>query len=199
MSRWEALHDRARELEAERRRRELEEQVSLAARMEVDAWAELALVTVWKELEEVLQKRSSDFARGSGTEVRISERRHTRWAGPNKTRMLAVETAAVTAYLYSHQVSGFAPTFHLVEWPTSPSSRRQRHKMVTLSVCRVERSGREGHRLVKPDPAVGSVDYDDIAYRVLELLVAGMRRAVCQRSVSFVEAVTAPELRPAAY
>jgi hypothetical protein len=194
MSRWEVLQDRARELEAERLRRENDEQVLRAARDELDAWAASALTSVWKGIEEVLEKRAADFQRGSGIEVRISERQHTRWAGTANTRMLAIETSAVTAYLYSHQVSGFAPTFHLVEWPTSPASRRQRHRMVTLSLCRVERVGLEDYKLSKSDPGVGSVDYDDIAYRVLELLVVGMRRAV-PRSMSFVEAVTAPELR----
>lgn len=194
MSRWEVLQDRARELEAERQRRENDEQVLRAARDEVDAWAAIALVSAWEQVESVLRKRVADFERGSGIEVEINERAHTRWAGANKTRMLAIETSTVAAYLYSHQVSGFAPTFHLVEWPTSPASRRQRHRMVTLSLCRVEREGLTNFKLMKADPAVGSVDYDDIAYRVLELLVVGMRRAV-PRSMSFVEAVTAPELR----
>jgi hypothetical protein len=195
MSRWEVLQDRARGLEAERQRREDEERALRAAREDVDAWATAALRSVWDRIESVLQKRVGDFQRGSGIEVRISEREHSRWAAGNKTRMLAIETSTVTAYLYSHQVSGFAPTFHLVEWPTSPASRRQRHRMVTLSLCRVERVGLDDFELVKADPGVGSVDYDDIAYRVLELLVVGMRRAV-PRSLSFVEAVTAPELRP---
>lgn len=199
MSRWEVLQDRARALEAERKRREDEELALRAARAEIDAWAERALARIWPELERVLEKRVGDFSRGSGIEVKISERHHTRWAGPNHTRMLALETASATAYLYSHRVSGFAPTFHLVEWPNSPSSRRQRHRMLTLSVCRVERDGVDGYRLVKADPAVGSVDYDEIAYRALELLVVGMRRAVAPRLPSFVEAVTAPELPAHAY
>jgi hypothetical protein len=199
MSRWEDLHDRARALEVERQRQEDETRALARARTEIDEWAERALGRIWVELLAVLERRVGDFSRGSGVEVRIAERQHTRWAGANRTRMFAVETPSVTAYLYSHQVSGFSPTFHLVEWPTSGAGRRQRHKMVTLSLARVEREGIDGHRLMKPNLAVGPVDYDDIAYRVLELVVAGMRRAVAPRLPSFVEAVTAPALSVGAH
>lgn len=196
MSRWQDLHDRARELERERQRQKHEELAFQAARAEIDAWASDALELVWREVERTLRRRVADFSRASSTEVTIAERHHTHWAGGNKTRMLATATEVATVYLYSHQVSGFMPTFHLVEWPTSPSSRRQRHRLLTLSLCRLVRVGRTEQRLVKADPAGQPLDYDDIAYRVLELLVVGMRRAAPRR-VSLGEAPTAPaELGP---
>jgi hypothetical protein len=195
MSRWQHLHDRARELELERQRQKDMELARQAARAEMDAWAAESLARVWPEIEATLRRRADALGRASSISISITERHHTRWAAGNQTRMLAIETEATTVYLYSHQVSGFSPTFHLVEWPTSPSSRRQRHRLMTLSLCRLERTGPKQFQLVRADPAGASLDYDDIAYRVLELLVVGMRRAAPKR-LTLGEAPTAPELRP---
>ncbi len=178
MSRWQDLYDRGRELEAQHQRLDGEWRARQAARQEVDDWATEALSKVWVGLEAVLTRRVADFARATKTTVSVAEGHHTRWAGPNKTRMLVIETALVTVYLYSHQVSGSEPTFHLVEWPTSDQGRRQRHRMVTLPVARIARVDREGFRVTKPDSSEEPLEYDDMVYRALELLVAGMRRAV---------------------
>ncbi|MBK7580878.1 MAG: hypothetical protein IPI67_11795 [Myxococcales bacterium] len=165
----------AERLEAERRRREAERAVR-----DREAWAKAALDALWVEVHAQVEARAAEFTRATGSKIEIV--RHARADdGPGNLgalRILELRVGLAVVYLYTHHEPGSAVHVHVAQWPAASGSGRRHHRMISLPVCTLERTGEDGWVLerVSARSTPRSLTPEDLVYRAFELLVCGFER-----------------------